>query len=96
MRVAITARATADLEDIFAYISVENPLAAINYVRALRARAKGLGNFPRKFAIRSDLPGDLRGVPHGSHVILYRIAKARVEVVRFVHGARDLPSVFEK
>jgi toxin ParE1/3/4 len=95
MRVVITPDADADFEEIFDYIAVDSPQAALHYVRMLREKALGLGHFPRKYAVREDLPGELRAVPTGSHMIVYRISKKRVEIVRVVHGARDLPRLFE-
>jgi toxin ParE1/3/4 len=94
MRVVIAEDAEADFEDIFDYIAVDGPQAAVRYVRMLRKTALGLGHFPRKYAVREDLPGELRAVPTGSHLIVYRIAKNRVEILRVVHGARDLPKLF--
>jgi plasmid stabilization system protein ParE len=95
MRVVITGPAEADPEDIFDFIALDNVLAAIDYVVELRRKALGLGYFPRMYRLRRDLPGgNLRTVPAGSHLIVYRVLRARVEVLRFPHGAMDLARIF--
>ncbi|MBV9043979.1 MAG: type II toxin-antitoxin system RelE/ParE family toxin [Alphaproteobacteria bacterium] len=95
MRVLITRPADKDLEDIFDFIARDNVPAAIEYVRELRAKALGLGDFPRMYRLRRDLPtGNLRTAPAGSHLIVYRVTRSRVEVLRFAHGAMDLIRMF--
>jgi toxin ParE1/3/4 len=37
--------------------------------------------------------GDPRIFPLGSYVIFYRLAKSVVEIVRVLHGARDLNAI---
>jgi toxin ParE1/3/4 len=96
MRVVVmTGPADKDLEEIFDFIALDNPPAAIEYVRELRTRALGLGAFPRMYRLRPDLPGgNLRTVAVGSHLIVYRVLRSRVEVLRFPHGAMDLTRMF--
>jgi len=96
MRVVITVEAEADFEDVFDYIAADSPQAALQYVRMLREKALGLGRFPRRHRVREDLPDEMRIAPSGSHLIVYRIAGRRVEILRVIHGARDLPKLFER
>ncbi|WP_281035505.1 type II toxin-antitoxin system RelE/ParE family toxin [Mesorhizobium sp. M6A.T.Cr.TU.017.01.1.1] len=37
---------------------------------------------------------EVRALTIGNYLVLYRLAKQRVEVVRFVHGARDVSALF--
>jgi toxin ParE1/3/4 len=37
---------------------------------------------------------DLRSFPVGSYLLLYRRDSAGIELVRVIHGARDLPNIF--
>ncbi|HWD29075.1 MAG TPA: type II toxin-antitoxin system RelE/ParE family toxin [Rhizomicrobium sp.] len=96
MRVVITEDAEADFEDIFDCIAVDSPLAAVQYARTLREKALGPGHFPRRNRVREDLPGEMRTASSGSHLIVYRIAGRRVEILRVIHGARGLPKLFER
>jgi len=95
MRVVITGPAEVDLEDIFDFIALDNVQAAVDYVRELRRRALGVGEFPRMYRLRRELPArDLRTIPVGSHLVVYRIRRNRVEVLRFPHSAMDLAQLF--
>ncbi len=53
------------------------------------AQMPGLG---RK---RSDLAPDLRGFPIGNYIIFYRAVPEGIQVNRVLHGARDLPEMFD-
>jgi len=44
---------------------------------------------------RFDLSPELRGFPVGSHLIFYRPAVDGIEVIRVLHGARDIPKLFD-
>lgn len=44
---------------------------------------------------RFDLAPELRGLPVGNYIIFYRPMKDGIQVIRVLHGARDLPSQFE-
>ena len=43
---------------------------------------------------RSDIARDLRYHPVGNYLLLYRMVAGGVEVVRVVHGARNLLDLF--
>ena len=45
---------------------------------------------------RPDLAPGLRASPVGNYVIFYRPIHDGIEVVRVLHGARDIPAVFRK
>ena len=59
------------------------------------ARREGgaLSENPRLGPARPDLAADLRYFPVGRYVLLYREIPGGVEIVRCVHGARDLPGL---
>lgn len=44
--------------------------------------------------LRDELTEGLRSFPVGRYVIFYRIVQDGVEIVRVLHGARDLDSIF--
>jgi toxin ParE1/3/4 len=45
---------------------------------------------------RPELFADLRSLPFGRYVIFYLPRKRGIEVVRVLHGARDLKSLFDE
>lgn len=44
---------------------------------------------------RPDLAPDLRSLPVGNQVIFYRPIPDGIQVIRVLHGARDIPAVFD-
>ena len=82
--------AEEDLIDIWLRIAQDDPAAADRTLDAIDARARRLVDFPRLGPARDDIAPGLRYFPSGSHLILYRIVPGSIEIVRVVHGARDL------
>ena len=89
-----TAQAEEDLIEIWTYIARDNLVAAdrvldrIDEVCGLVAINPGLG------PARADLAEGLRYFATGSYLVIYHQAPGGVEIVRVVHGARHLPSLF--
>lgn len=95
MKVEITRRARIDLIEIGDYLErVASRPTALRWITRLEARALGLGSQPYAGAEDAEL-GGRRRVVERPYLIVYRIiSKDLVRVVRVVHGARDLPSLF--
>ena len=55
--------------------------------------ANHLVDHPEMGAARDDIRPGLRYLISGSYLLLYRITDAGVEVVRAVHGRRDLSNL---
>jgi toxin ParE1/3/4 len=83
-------QAEQDLIDIFQYIHRDNPSAAEKFVRTVNAKCELLARDPRIGRARPELRADLRSFPYGAYLILYRVIDDGVEIVRVVHGARNL------
>ncbi len=88
-------QAGADLELIEAYISTDNPDAAESLILTLCSKCRLLSEHPESGRDRSDLRPGLRGFPVGNYIIFYRPATYGIEVLRILHGARDIGSLFE-
>ena len=86
--------AKADIIDIWRTIADSNPNAATRMVRRIDERIKRLADFPELGPERPDLAPDLRVLIEGNYLILYRLTETSVEVVRVVHGARDMTALF--
>ena len=91
MRLVFTEPAERDLENIIAYIALDNPMAAEKVFRAIVATARRLTDFPemghvgrlpntREFTVTS-LP----------YVIVYDVTADTITILAVFHGARDLP-----
>lgn len=93
MRLRRTARAEQDLIDIWRYIARHNEPAANRLLDRIDEKCRLLVRFPEIGPARDDIAPGLRYVPYGSYLILYRLLPNVVEIVRVVHGRRDLSSV---
>ena len=85
-----TARAEEDLIDIWVYIARNNKAAADRVLDALDERTSLLARYPELGRSREDIAADVRSFRFGEYLILYRVKSEVVEIVRYVHGRRDL------
>jgi toxin ParE1/3/4 len=82
--------ALADLREIAFYIAEDNPDRAVSFVDALKRKAAETVERPASFAARDDLAPGLRVARYGRYLILFQVVTDGVEIVRVLHGARDL------
>ncbi|MEK7833005.1 MAG: type II toxin-antitoxin system RelE/ParE family toxin [Acidobacteriota bacterium] len=95
-------QAIRDLEEIFVFIGEQDVDAAISFLLAAEQTFKLLAKMPlmgssRRF--RSSRLRNLRQFPvknHQEYLIFYHPAKDGVQVVRVLHGKRDLEAIFAK
>jgi toxin ParE1/3/4 len=85
-----TEQAEDDLVDIWIYIAHDNPDAADRLFERIDNKCALLAENPELGHCRPDIAPGFRYFPIGSHLILYRTLENGIEVVRVVHGARDL------
>jgi toxin ParE1/3/4 len=78
------------LVEIGEYIAADNPPAADRVVDALMERVTFLSGNPQIGSPRADIAEGMRLFPVGNYLLLYREIPTGVEVVRILHGARDL------
>ncbi len=91
-----TPLAAEDLIEIYHYITAHSPRAAETLLYGLDGEFRLLAERPGIGRARPELRPELRSWSHGSYVILYRIVDAGVEIVRVIHGARDLAAVLNE
>jgi toxin ParE1/3/4 len=87
--------ASADLVDIWLFIAQDDAHAAARFLRKLVSRFPTLASMPDMGRRREELADRLRSFPVGNYVIFYRPMERGIEIVRVLHGARDLPALFE-
>lgn len=93
-RVVFAPAAEADLELIHDYIAAENAAAAAALVTRLKDLEARLADAPGMGRARPELLPDLRSFPFGNYLLFYRRSDHGIEVVRVLHGARDIPALF--
>lgn len=87
-------RAREDLIDIWLHIAADDPGAADRVLDRLELAAMNLIANPRMGPARDDIRPGLRYLVIDTYLLLYRIAESGVEIVRVVHGRRDLFGLF--
>ena len=86
--------ARSDLDEIWFYIAQDDPAAADKFTRLIISRFPILASMPNLGRERKELAAGLRSLAVGNYIIFYRVAKSGVEIIRILHGARDLPPLF--
>jgi toxin ParE1/3/4 len=94
MQATFTREARADLREIALRIADHNPVRAFSYVDEIDARCLRIGEFPHAGPPRPQWGEGIRIAIHGKYVIVYRVRDETVQVLRVVHGARDLDALF--
>src|SRR5437870_1725443 len=90
--------ARRDLAEIWHYIALDKPSAADGMIERIMQSIDLLSDNPRIGPVRDDLnPGaNWRSFPVKNYLIFYRVLADGIEVMRVIHGARDLRSLFEE
>ena len=88
--VRLSRAAREDIGQIWDYLAVENPGAADRLLVRLDARFQVLLQFPEAGTARPDIDENVRMLVEHPYVILYRILPNVVQIVRILHGARDI------
>jgi len=93
MRVHIAEDAERDLEEIADFIARGNPERAASFVMQLRRQAFAIGRTPNAYPPRPNFGEGIRVSIRRPYLIVFRIRERRVEVLRVLHGARDVAAV---
>lgn len=94
MRVDWLRRASANVDEIKAFIAEDNPIAAAKMGQRIVEATERLVDFPH-----SGRPGRVFGtreviVVGTPYIIAYRVADDAVQILRVLHGARQWPRSF--
>jgi toxin ParE1/3/4 len=89
-RVRHTERARRDLLDIWLDIAKDDLAAADRVYEQLEARILILERFPKAGRARLGIARDARALVEPPYVILYRVAGAGPQIVRVLHGGRNV------
>ena len=86
--------ARSDITEIAEYVAADNRKAAARLVASFKEQAVRLARSPGIGRPRAELKANLRSFPVGRYVLFYRPIKGGIEVVRVLHGMRDLGRIF--
>ena len=95
-RYVLSPAAAADVEGIAAFLDDQAPRATGHVLRGLRDAMRRIAARPGIGRLREDLSDEpLRFYPVWSYLVIYRTTDP-VEVVRVLHGARDVARILGK
>ena len=94
-RVLRTSQAELDRVEIALCIARDNPAAADCLLETIDEKCRLLAQMPEMGRKRPDLAPDLRSLPVGHYVIFYRPAPDGIQVIRVLHGSRDIPALLD-
>jgi toxin ParE1/3/4 len=92
--------AERDIEEIVDYISHDSAQAATTFRLAIQGVCEMLVDIPEAGSARNFRNPEMKGLrmlpvrKFDKYLIFYRSTPEGLEIVRVVHGARDLPSLF--
>ncbi len=89
-----TSQAELDLIAIGVYISADDPMTANQWLELIDQKCQLLATMPRMGRDRTGLAPNLRSFPVGDYIIFYRPAADGIVVIRVLHGAREIQTLF--
>ncbi len=91
----ISPRASSDLIEIWSYIADDSVANADALIDKLYQAIQVLARQPGSGRHREELAPGIQSFPFGRYIIFYRVVAGAVEIVRVLHGARDIENIFE-
>ena len=89
-RCLVKPRADRDLDSIWSFITVDNPRAADAMIDRLTDTFDMLLTMPQAGRLRYEFRQNLRGFAVENDVIFYMTVPEGIDIVRVVHGRRDI------
>jgi toxin ParE1/3/4 len=83
-----------DYRDIWRYIAADKPDAADRFLLRIDSKLELYAENPGMGTARDNLAPGLRSFPVGNYLVFYRVASDGIELVRVLHGSRDLKKLF--
>ena len=93
-RICVSKKALADIRRIWAFVAKDRPASADALIDSFYKRFRLAAMNPAIGKARPDLGKGLRILSVGKYVIGFRRVPQGMQIVRVVHGARDLGPQF--
>lgn len=94
--VTLRPRAITDLAEIWNYIADDSEQRADGFIDLLDRKINVLAQRPNMGRVREELAEGFRSFPVDRYIIFYRFTPKGIEIVRVLHGARDLNTIFNE
>jgi toxin ParE1/3/4 len=86
--------AHTDLIEIWENIADDSEARADKFIDELDEKFQVLARKPSLGRLRDELAKDLRSFPFGRYIIFFLPLAEGIELVRVLHGARDISAIF--
>ena len=93
-RVLRRPRAAEDIAAVWDFIADDNPDAADHWVDQLDTQLRLLATQPLMGRARDELAPGIRSFPLGRYLVFYLPIGDGIDVVRVLHGTRDVDTAF--
>jgi toxin ParE1/3/4 len=87
--------AQSDIAETYAFMAQRSVDDAEHWLSSVEEQCQMLAEMPEMGRQRYELPGKLRSFLVGKYILFYRPITDGVEIVRVVHGSRDIEKLFE-
>ena len=81
--------------EIWSYIADDSAKNADSFIDRLHETIQMLAHQPGTGRRREELAPGILSFPFGRYVIFYRSIPTSIEIIRVLHGARDIQNIFE-
>ena len=96
-RILRTRASRRDFDEIWTYIAVRDLAAADRLVDRFDAMLKAIASTPQMGRKVEELAPGLRSFPVGNYLIFYRLFEDGIQLIRLLHGAREItPEYFKE
>jgi toxin ParE1/3/4 len=86
--------AQLDLVDVWLFIAADSPARADQMLATIDEKLRLLAASPAIGRERPELATGLRSLPCGSYQLYYRASADGIDLIRVLHAARDVDSLF--
>jgi len=87
-------QAEADLIEIWTYIAQDSPTRADKLLDEIDEKSQTLAQSTFIGKARDELGSKIRSFPIGNYVLFYQPIEDGIEIIRVLHGARDIEALF--
>ena len=95
MQCVFSPLAEFDLEEIGDYIARDNPSRALSFIREIREQCAKITAMPQASPLRHELGEGIRMAAFGLYLIFYTVDAESIRIERVLHGARNIPALFD-
>lgn len=95
MKFRISQAANNDLRDIAAHFARDNPPRAVSFIDELAGKIRSVAGQPLLYPLRNMWGIGYRSALYRNYHIVYRVDDEMMEIVRVIHGARNIGDLLD-